>query len=53
MIDREDYEWPLSTFVEGALQSFDLPDCYAALASKGLRLVDPLDARMKPAARPA
>lgn len=38
------YQWPLSSFVPGILQQFDLPDCYAALAEKQLRQVEPWDA---------
>ena len=40
--ESEDYCWPLSCFVPGALKTFDLPDCYRALASKNLRRVEPL-----------
>lgn len=38
----EVYTWPLSTFVPGALLSFDLPDCYRALEAKKLRQIDPI-----------
>ena len=41
----EEYEWPLSSFLLGVLEKFDLPDCYAALASKKLRQIDPWDAK--------
>ena len=34
--ESEYYDWPLSIFVPGVLKTFDLPDCYAALASKKL-----------------
>ncbi|MDY3560178.1 prolyl oligopeptidase family serine peptidase [Gemmata sp. JC673] len=44
----EQYVWPLSCFVPGVLRSFDLPDCYAALAAKKLRLIDPWGANGKP-----
>ena len=37
----EEYSWPLSAFVPGVLSSFDLPDCYRALAAKKLRQIDP------------
>ena len=40
--ESELYDWPLSSFVPGGLASFDLPDCYRALAAKKLRQVDPL-----------
>jgi hypothetical protein len=38
--ESETYAWPLSSFVPGVLASFDLPDCYAALAEKNLRQID-------------
>lgn len=37
----EVYAWPLSCFVPGALKSFDLPECYAALESKKLKQIEP------------
>lgn len=38
--EDEDYKWPLSSFVPGVLQGFDLPDCYRELTlSKKLRRV--------------
>ena len=37
----EHYQWPLSSFVPGALARFDLPDVYRALEAKGLRQIDP------------
>ncbi|HTZ75345.1 MAG TPA: acetylxylan esterase [Candidatus Aquilonibacter sp.] len=40
----ESYNWPLSSFIPGVLKTFDLPDCYAALASKKLRQIDPWNA---------
>lgn len=43
--ETERYEWPLSCLLPGALEHFDLPDCYAALKSKGLRQIEMLDAR--------
>lgn len=36
----EEYAWPLSALLPGALHKFDLPDCYRVLKSKGLRLVE-------------
>jgi pimeloyl-ACP methyl ester carboxylesterase len=38
--ESEDYNWPLSVFVPGVLQTFDLPDCYRVLGTKKLRSVD-------------
>ncbi|MEN6345134.1 MAG: prolyl oligopeptidase family serine peptidase [Armatimonadia bacterium] len=40
--------WPLSTCPRNVLQVLDLPDCYAALKSKKLRLVEPWNAEMQP-----
>ncbi|MDY0168186.1 MAG: acetylxylan esterase [Thermoguttaceae bacterium] len=37
----ESYNWPLSSFLPGALDKFDLPDCYEELRAKQLRLIDP------------
>ncbi|MBM3878869.1 MAG: hypothetical protein FJ387_04010 [Verrucomicrobia bacterium] len=42
--ESETYRWPLSTFLPGVLNHFDLPDCYQALASKKLRQTEPLGA---------
>jgi dienelactone hydrolase/pimeloyl-ACP methyl ester carboxylesterase len=39
--ESETYAWPLSTFVPGILEQFDLLDCYAALASRNLRQIEP------------
>lgn len=39
--ESEQYRWPLSSFIPGVLKRFDLPDCYAALRPRGLRLVEP------------
>jgi dienelactone hydrolase len=39
--ESETYAWPLSAFVPGALERFDLPDCYRALQRKQLRQVEP------------
>ena len=38
----EHYTWPLSSFVPGVMKLFDLQDCYAALESKKLHLIDSL-----------
>lgn len=38
---EEGYNWPLSSFVPGVLQAFDLDDCYRMLkVSKSLRMLD-------------
>jgi hypothetical protein len=37
----ETYSWPLSSFVPGVLQWFDLGDCYKALESKKLKQIEP------------
>ena len=42
--EAEEYRWPLSSFVPGVLEKFDLPDCYRALAAKQLRQIEPWDA---------
>ncbi len=39
--EAERYKWPLSSFVPGVLKSFDLPDCYRALATKNLKQHEP------------
>jgi hypothetical protein len=39
--ESEEYRWPLSSFVPGVLEKFDLPDCYRALAGKQLRQIEP------------
>jgi hypothetical protein len=39
--ETETYRWPLSAFVPGVLETFDLPDCYRALQAKKLRQLDP------------
>lgn len=39
--ESEEYAWPLSSFVPGVLERFDLPDCYQALAAKKLRQIEP------------
>jgi dienelactone hydrolase len=40
--------WPLSAMAPGVLKHVDLPDCYRALAAKGLFLVDPWTSQMTP-----
>jgi dienelactone hydrolase len=46
--ESELYAWPLSAFVPGVLEHFDLPDCYRALAERGLRQIDPWGADGRP-----
>ncbi|MCI0699934.1 MAG: prolyl oligopeptidase family serine peptidase, partial [Planctomycetia bacterium] len=46
--ESEVYSWPLSSFVPGVLKTFDLEDCYKALAAKKLKLIDPRDGFGKP-----
>jgi len=38
--EAQDYNWPLSLFLPDVLKTFDLPDCYTALASKQLRQIE-------------
>jgi dienelactone hydrolase len=45
LAETEDYAWPLSGMLPGVLRVFDLPDCHRALRAKGLRLMEPRDAR--------
>jgi len=40
--ESKDYDWPLSALLPGALEAFDLPDCYRVLGAKGLRMVEPV-----------
>lgn len=47
--ESETYRWPLSSFVPGVLSTFDLPDCYAALQAKQLKLVEPWNAQAETA----
>ncbi len=42
--ESADYNWPLSSLLPGVLRAFDLPDCYRALETRKLRLVEPWDA---------
>jgi dienelactone hydrolase len=39
--EAETHRWPLSAFVPGVLEHFDLPDCYRALKGKKLRQIEP------------
>jgi dienelactone hydrolase/pimeloyl-ACP methyl ester carboxylesterase len=39
--ESETYGWPLSSFLPGVLETFDLPDVYRALEGKKLRQVAP------------
>jgi hypothetical protein len=41
LAEAEHYKWPLSALLPNVLKHFDLPDCYAALAAKRLRQVEP------------
>lgn len=50
--ESERYDWPLSSFVRGALAKFDLPDCHRLLTAKGLRMID-VDKRGPPSAEGA
>ncbi|GIW96141.1 MAG: xylan esterase [Pirellulaceae bacterium] len=38
------YSWPVSSFLPDVLAHFDLPDCYRALRSKGLEMIEPVGA---------
>ena len=37
--ESRSYDWPLSSLLPGVLKQFDLPECYAALESKGLKRI--------------
>jgi hypothetical protein len=39
--ESETYNWPLSSFLPGILERFDLPDCYLALKEQKLRQIEP------------
>jgi hypothetical protein len=41
VIENEDYQWPYAIMLPHLLEHFDLPDCYADLQSKKLRIVEP------------
>jgi dienelactone hydrolase len=47
--ETERYQWPLSAFVPGVLQAFDLPDCYRELERKKLKQIEPAAAGGVPA----
>jgi pimeloyl-ACP methyl ester carboxylesterase len=36
----EDFQWPLSALLPNVLHRFDLPDCYRALETKGLKQIE-------------
>lgn len=42
--ESEQYAWPLSALLPNVLARWDLPDCYRALQTKGLRIVEPWNA---------
>ncbi|MBL9179598.1 MAG: hypothetical protein JNM65_16160 [Verrucomicrobiaceae bacterium] len=42
--ESENYQWPHAIMLPGVLKHFDLPDCYAELASRNLRLIEPWSA---------
>lgn len=39
--ESETYDWPLSSFIPGVLEKFDLPDCYRALGDQQMRQIEP------------
>ena len=41
LIENEDYKWPYAIMLPDVLKYFDLPDCYAELQSKKLRMIEP------------
>ena len=41
LAEATEYDWPLSAMVPDVLRTFDLPDCYRALAAKDLKLIEP------------
>jgi cephalosporin-C deacetylase-like acetyl esterase len=47
--EAKDYNWPLSILVPGILRYFDLPEVYAELEQKQLKLVEPWGANPKDA----
>ncbi len=47
MAETQMQTWPLSVMLPGALEAFDLPDVYRALAKRGLQLVQPMSAECK------
>ena len=38
---HEDQQWPYATMLQDVLAKFDLPECYAQLAAKNLRQIEP------------
>jgi hypothetical protein len=38
---HEDQQWPYATMLREVLAKFDLPECYAQLATKSLRQIEP------------
>ncbi len=51
LAESRNYAWPLSALVPNILTSFDLPDCYRALAAKDLRQIAPCAANVAPGAQ--
>lgn len=43
--ESKHYDWPLSALLPGVLKHFDLPDCYAELSTKKLKLIEPQGAK--------
>ncbi|MDA0990524.1 MAG: acetylxylan esterase [Verrucomicrobia bacterium] len=41
------FDWPLSALPRDVLSSFDLPDCYQALRSKRLKIIEPWGAQFE------
>jgi pimeloyl-ACP methyl ester carboxylesterase len=41
VVAADDYKWPYAIMLPTVLKQFDLPDCYAALKPKQLKLIDP------------
>jgi pimeloyl-ACP methyl ester carboxylesterase len=42
--ESQQYHWPLAALIPHVLEHFDLPDCYRALETKRLRLIEPWSA---------
>lgn len=42
--ENEAYQWPYAIMLPEVLKHFDLPDCYAELQSRKLRIIDPWSA---------
>lgn len=45
--EAEHYSWPLSSLLPAVLTTFDLPDCYRALAAKRLAQIEPRGSRFE------